>query len=201
MPIIEQLAPPRASPYPALESLLAAGEYDEAAFAEFYERTSPLVRAAVRTVLRDQAQADEVTQEVYLQAWQRAPAYRTEQGSVLGWLLTIARRRAVDRVRTCQAAVRRDCCYSHRLAVAAVDSVEDQVATRLDIEKVRHALGELGAAQREALFLSFFGGYTHPEIATLTGLPLGTVKTRIRDGRRRLSAALAGEFTPSPRPA
>lgn len=166
--------------------LVRSARGDEAAFAAFYDVLIDRIFGLVRSVLRDPARSEEVTQEVMLELWRTAPKYSPERGSASGWALTIAHRRAVDRVRSETAARERD----HRVAVrdAAPDApdVGELVDASLERERVRRALGELTGPQRESIELAFFGGYSHSEVAATLGLPLGTVKTRIRDGLIRL---------------
>ena len=165
----------------SLASLLAAGRLDELAFADLYTRTSRLVLGTVRRVLRDHAQADEVVQEVYLQAWEKAASYRGDLASVTTWLLVIARRRAIDRVRSNASLTARDTAHCV-MAPTITSSTEADVLRRAEITRLNAALARLSDAQRQTLILSQLGGYTHPEIAALLGIPLGTVKSRIRQG-------------------
>jgi RNA polymerase sigma-70 factor (ECF subfamily) len=144
----------------------------------------------VLRVVRDPAQAAEVTQDVFVQVWRDAARYESSRGSVLSWLLTIAHRRAVDRVRAAQAATVREDRYHATHGEPDYDQVAEQAHASLDAERVRTLLDELTEAQREAISLAYFGGYTHREVAELLGLPAGTVKTRIRDGLIRLRDAL-----------
>ncbi|CAN3985410.1 sigma-70 family RNA polymerase sigma factor [Kitasatospora purpeofusca] len=159
---------------------------DDAAFELLFRAVSgPVYGTALRT-LRSPAHAEEVAQEVLLEVWRTAAAYRPERGTVLAWVLTIAHHRAVDRVRSARAAADRE----RRLALPETDPdcepPEEQAARSLDRVRVRSALAGLSAAQREAVVLAYYGGYTQQEIAQRLALPLGTVKTRIRDGLRRL---------------
>jgi RNA polymerase sigma-70 factor, ECF subfamily len=172
------------------ELLAAAARGDEQAFAAFYDRTSPRVYGMVLRVVRDPAQAAEVTQDVYLQVWREAARYDPELGSVLTWLLTIAHRRAVDRVRSARSASQRDDRYAAVQAERPYDEVSERVHAGLEAQRVRNALHDLTETQREAISLAYFGGYTHREVAALLDLPLGTAKTRIRDGLIRLRDAL-----------
>ncbi len=172
------------------ELLAAAARGDEQAFAEFYDRTSPRVYGMVLRVVRDPAQAAEVTQDVYLQVWREATRYDPNLGSVLSWLLTIAHRRAVDRVRSARSASQRDDRYAMSQAERPYDEVSERVHAGLEAQRVRNALHDLTETQREAISLAYFAGYTHREVAALLGLPLGTAKTRIRDGLIRLRDAL-----------
>lgn len=163
---------------------------DQEAFREFYDRTAPRVFGLVLRLLRDRAQAEEVTQEVYLQAWQAAAGFDSAKGSVMPWLITLAHRRAVDRARSADACRRRD-DRSHRLnPEPARDPTADLVVSSFDGLRVRAALSLLSPVQREAIELAYFSGYTHTEIADITGAPLGTTKTRIRTGLLNLRANL-----------
>lgn len=170
--------------------LAASARGNEAAFAQLYDRTSHRVYGMVLRVVRDPAQASEVTQDVYLQVWRESARYDAAAGSVPAWLLTIAHRRAVDRVRSAQSAAVRDDRYATVHAERPYDAVAEQAHADLDAQRVRAVLGQLTDVQREAIELAYFGGYTHREVADLLKLPLGTVKTRIRDGLIRLRDAL-----------
>lgn len=176
---------------PPLADLLSrASRGDQAAFAQFYDATSGRVYGLVLRVVRDQAQAAEVVQDVYLETWRQSARFDRERGSVLSWLLTIAHRRAVDRVRSAQASVERDHRYAETSVERPFDEVSEQVQRSLDAQRVRKALDDLTEVQREAVSLAYFGGYTHSEVAEMLQLPLGTVKTRIRDGLIRMRDAL-----------
>ena len=172
------------------ELLAAAARGNEQAFAAFYDRTSPRVYGMVLRVVRDPAQAAEVTQDVYLQIWREAARFDAKLGNVLSWLLLIAHRRAVDRVRSARTATLRDDRYALSQADRPYDEVSEQVHASLDAQRVRNALHDLTDTQREAISLAYFAGYTHREIAALLDLPLGTAKTRIRDGLIRLRDTL-----------
>ena len=183
--------PEPAAGEPDLAGLLAAAARgSEPAFATFYDRTSPRVYGMVLRVVRDPAQAAEVTQDVYLQVWREAARFDETLGSVLSWLLMIAHRRAVDRVRSARTASLRDDRYAVSQTDRPYDEVTEQVHASLDAQRVRSALDGLTDTQREAISLAYFAGYTHREIAALLDLPLGTAKTRIRDGLIRLRDAL-----------
>ncbi|HEX8767314.1 MAG TPA: ECF RNA polymerase sigma factor SigK [Jatrophihabitans sp.] len=174
-----------------LEDLVAAAARgDEQAFAELYDRTAPRVYGMVLRVVRDPAQAAEVTQDVYLEVWRQSARFDGDKGGVLPWLLMIAHRRAVDRVRSVQSSMVRENKYARLHEERPYDSVSEQVQTSLDAQRVRKVLDDLTPAQREAVTLAYFGGYTHTEVAQLLKIPLGTVKTRIRDGLIRMRDAL-----------
>ncbi|WP_420113291.1 ECF RNA polymerase sigma factor SigK [Pseudactinotalea sp.] len=173
-------------PAAALGSLLRrSARGDEAAFGELYDATSARVYGLVIRVVRDPAQAAEVTQDCYLQIWQNAARFDPDRGSPLGWMLTLAHRRAVDRVRSAQSGIEREQRYAVR-EPQQVEDVGETVVERLDAERVRRALSGLTTIQREAIELAYFGGYTHTEVAGLLDVPLGTAKTRLRDGLIRL---------------
>ncbi|GAB2980370.1 ECF RNA polymerase sigma factor SigK [Nocardioides montaniterrae] len=169
---------------PALLHRSARG--DEAAFAELYDATAPRVYGLVRRVLRDPHQAEEVAQEVYLEVWRNASRFDPARGSALAWILTIAHGRAVDRVRSAEAAGRRDEAYERRNREVEHDSTAEAAHASFEARRVRSALDQLTPVQREAVSLAYLGGYTHTEVAGLLDLPLGTAKTRIRDGLIRL---------------
>ena len=176
---------------PTLEELVtAASRGDERAFAELYDQTSSRVYGMVLRVIRDPAQAAEVTQDIYLEVWRQSARFDAGKGGVLPWLLMIAHRRAVDRVRAAQSSMVRDDKYALLHEERPYDSVSEQVHTNLEAQRVRKVLGELTPAQREAVTLAYFGGYTHTEVAELLKVPLGTAKTRIRDGLIRMRDAL-----------
>jgi RNA polymerase sigma-70 factor (ECF subfamily) len=165
----------------------------EDAFAELYDLTSARIYGTVLRVLRSSDHAAEVTQEVFVEVWRQSARYASEKGSVLGWMTTMAHRRAVDRVRAVTSEVARDERYAVTGIDREVDHVWEGVEQRLDVERVRKGMGSLTAIQREALTLAYFGGYTQSQVASLLKLPLGTVKTRIRDGLIGLRDALGVE--------
>lgn len=172
---------------PPLEKVLlrvATGDHD--AFADFYDAMSGPVFGNVRRVLRDQAQSEEVTQEVFLEIWRTAPRFDPSKGGVGAWVMTMAHRRAVDRVRASQASTARDEKAGIRDVTIPFDNVSEQVETRLEQEQVRRALGTLTDLQREAVTLAYYGGHTYREVSELLDVPLGTIKTRLRDGLIRL---------------
>jgi len=163
---------------------------DEAAFAELYDATSSRCYGLAVRVLRDPAQAQEVTQEAYLEIWRTASRFDPAKGSAVSWLMTIVHRKAVDRVRSAEAASRRDTTYHDANRTVDHDSTADAAEATFEARRVRTALAGLTAVQREAITLAYYGGYTHSEVATMLDLPVGTAKTRIRDGLIRLRDAL-----------
>lgn len=171
-----------------LVSRSARGHDD--AFAELYDKTSSRVHGMVLRVVRSPDHAAEVTQEVYVEIWQQSARYDPAKGSVLAWMITMAHRRAVDRVRSVTRSVTRDENYASHTHEQVRDEAWEAVEHKLDVERVRRGLTSLTAIQRESVSLAYFGGYTHTEVAKLLKLPLGTVKTRIRDGLIGLRDAL-----------
>ena len=163
---------------------------DTPAFEEFYDRVVGSVFGVIRRVLRDPAQSEEVAQEVMVEAWRTATRFDPDRGSASTWIHTIAHRRAVDRVRAAQAAHDRDVRAARRDQPPAYDVVAEHVQTRLEQEQVRRCLAGLTDLQRESVTLAYYGGYTYREVADLLDTPLGTVKTRLRDGLIRLRDCL-----------
>lgn len=172
---------------PDLADLLArSARGDREAFAEMYDATSGRVYGLALRVVRDSAQAEEVVQEVYLEVWRMSGRFDRARGNPQSWLLTITHRRAVDRVRAAEASHRRDAVYHQLDHRPAHDVTAEAAHTSLEAQRVRRALTELTTPQRQAIELAYLGGYTHTEVATMLDLPLGTAKTRIRDGLIRL---------------
>ncbi|SDD38427.1 RNA polymerase sigma-70 factor, ECF subfamily [Auraticoccus monumenti] len=166
-----------------LQELLArSARGHQDAFADFYDLTSARVHGIALRVLRNPDHAAEVTQEIFVEVWRTSSRYEATKGSVMAWVCTMAHRRAVDRVRSVQASHTREETWSAQRTQREVDEVWDHVEQHIDEHAVRQGLASLTAIQREALTLAYFGGYTHTEVAGLLQLPLGTVKTRIRDG-------------------
>ena len=172
------------------ELLKRSSRGDESAFAEWYDATSARAFGLAVRVLRDRAQAEEVTQESYLDCWRHASRFDSAKGSAIGWFLTIVHRKSVDRVRSAEASGRRDAAYGHREQTVPHDETAEAATASLEATRVRSALADLTTKQREAVELAFLGGYTHTEVAAMLDLPIGTAKTRIRDGLIRLRDAL-----------
>jgi RNA polymerase sigma-70 factor (ECF subfamily) len=165
---------------------------DQAAFAELYDRVAPRIYGLVRKVVRNPAISEEVAQEVLLEIWRLSARFDPERGSALGWMLAIAHRRAIDRVRSQEASDRREATYSVGSVTVVHDQTVDRAEQSLDRHRVRGALATLTDVQRRSIELAYFGGYTHTEVAALLDIPVGTAKTRIRDGLIRLRDHLGG---------
>jgi RNA polymerase sigma-70 factor (ECF subfamily) len=172
------------------ELLLRVTRGDQAAFGELYDRVSGQVYGVIRRVLRDPARSEEVTQEVLVEVWRTATRFDPDRGSATTWILTMAHRRAIDRVRSVQASRDRDERIGHRDRTRPFDQVSEEVETRFEHQQVREALDALTDLQREAVELAYYGGYTYREVSELLDAPLGTIKTRMRDGLIRLRDAI-----------
>jgi RNA polymerase sigma-70 factor, ECF subfamily len=186
------LRPPPAGGSDLAGLLAQVARGDQAAFATVYDRAAAQVFGLVLRVVRDPAQSEEVTQEVMLEVWRTASRFDPHRGSATAWLMTLAHRRAVDRVRSGLAAAHREA----RAAVAETDYdvVAEEVETRLDAQRVRRCLDSLTDLQRESVTLAYYGGYTYREVAGLLGVAVGTVKTRMRDGLIRLRDCLGAQI-------
>lgn len=166
--------------------LVASARGDQAAFAQLYDHLAGIVHGVVRRVLRDPAQSEEVTQEVFVEVWRNASRFEPARGAARTWILTIAHRRAVDRVRSEQASRDRTERVGWSGHHREHDEVAETVELRFEHQQVRDALEALTDLQREAVELAYYKGYTYREVADLLGTPLGTIKTRMRDGLIRL---------------
>ena len=159
---------------------------DVAAFDQVYDRVAGAVLGLATRVLRNRALAEEVAQDVLVEVWRTAARYESGRGSAQGWIMTIAHRRAVDRVRREQAATEREERVAARDERRPHDEVGEAVETSLEREQVRRCMGSLTDLQRESVALAYYDGYTYREVAQLLHTPLGTIKSRLRDGLIRL---------------
>ena len=187
---------PRDSPSPAqqgghLDALLVkVANGDEVAFGQLFDEFGGNVFGTVRRVLRDPAQSEEVTQEVMLEVWRRASRFTARRGSAAGWILTIAHRRAIDRVRSEQAARDRTDAYGAQDQQPAFDDAVEQVEQREESVQMTSALDVLTERQRQVVELAYYQGYTYRQVAELLDTPLGTIKTRMHDALIRLRDAM-----------
>ena len=164
---------------------------DRDAFAELYDAIAATVFGAVKRVVRDPAMSEEVTQEVFVELWTSASRFEPERGSVATWALTIARRRAIDRVRAEQSQRNRIDQLGQRRQPSET-AADDQVVASIAARQVADALAELPPDQRQVIRLAFLDGLSHADIADRLDLPLGTVKGRVRGGLQKLSVKLGG---------
>ncbi|SDJ03506.1 RNA polymerase sigma-70 factor, ECF subfamily [Rhodococcus triatomae] len=175
----------------ALTTLLAriaAGERQ--AFGDFYSRTSSRVYGMVVRVLRDPGYSEETTQEVYLQVWRSAGSFDPNRGSALSWLITLAHRRAIDRVRSEQSAADRESVYGSTTRSTDFDTVAEEVVRRTEDDLVTDCLESLTDIQRTSVVLAYYRGLTYREVAQQLSVSLPTIKSRIRDGLIRLGRCL-----------
>ena len=165
---------------------------DQSGLAEVYDRHGRLVYSLALRIVRDRGEAEDVTQEVFVQAWRQANRFDTTRGSVAGWLLTMARTRAIDLIR------RRRVRPQPGADDIVVETKDDSPAQDVQLEwgqraeAIQEAMGSLPLLQRLAIELAFFEGLTQAEIAEQLEVPLGTVKTRIRQGLLKLRDRLSG---------
>jgi RNA polymerase sigma-70 factor, ECF subfamily len=174
------------------ELIRRVGAGDNIALMALYDRHSRQAFGLAFRILGDAATAEEVVQDAFLSLWRNAKSFDTSRGGVRTWLLTIVHNRAIDRIRAARSRASTVELEIADYAGAASDPWDD-VADQLDGQQVREAVAELPADQRSAIELAYFQGLTHQEIAARTGLPLGTIKGRLRLGLRKLAAALAPE--------
>lgn len=185
---------PRPSPSEVLrDALLAVATGDTEAFEVLYDASSARVHGLVLRVLRDPAQSEEVTQEVFLEVFRRAGGFDPARGSALAWILTLAHRRAVDRVRASRAQSDRDIVYESRAHAEDPDPTMEAAMDGLEAQRVHMALDQVTSRQAEAIRLAYFGGLTHVQVADRLDIPVGTAKTRIRDGLLALRRIMSGE--------
>jgi RNA polymerase sigma-70 factor (ECF subfamily) len=163
---------------------------DTDAFAAFYDSTRSRVYGLVTRVLRDPGYSEETTQEVYLQVWRSAENFDPAAGSALSWLMTLAHRRAVDRVRSEQAASQRDSRYGAASVEPAVDHVSDAVILLDERRQVTQCLDGLTDLQRQCIQMAYYDGLTYVQVSEKLAANLATVKSRMRDALRGLRSCL-----------
>jgi len=174
-----------------LDGLLRrVAQRDREAFTAFYDATCSRVYGMVVRVLRDRGYSEETTQDIYLQVWRSAESYDPASGSALAWLLTLAHRRAVDRVRSEQAAGQRDSRYGASTVERAADNVSDAVIAGEERRRVTACLDGLTGPQRECIDLAYYQGMTYVQVSERLSANLATVKSRMRDAIRNLRNCL-----------
>jgi len=168
--------------------LIARG--DESAYEALYDQAAGRVIGVITRVLRDPAQSEEVMQEVLLEVWRTASRFDPTLGTGISWVMTLAHRRAVDRVRSERSQASRELRGAAAAHVVDHDQVAEAVEVSMDRQRVRRCLAVLTPLQAQCVDLAYFGGYTYREVGELLGVPTGTVKTRMRDGLIKLRDCL-----------
>lgn len=165
-------------------------EGDQAAFGQLYDAMASQAFGLAVHILRDSAQAEEVTQEVFVEVWQNAQQFDASRGGAKSWVLRLTKLRAIDRLRSWRSSQARDQADFYRQLTTWV-AAEDEAQEHMDSESLRRLVDSIGEPHRSALMLAYYGDLTHQEIAEITGVPLGTAKTRVRDGLRKLREAVS----------
>ena len=169
--------------------LIRVARGDQAAFEDVYDTLAGPIYGLINRVVRDPAQSEEVCQEVLLEVWRTAARFDPAKGTAATWAMTIAHRRAVDRVRSASATAARE-VRTADVPDQNEDEVADAVAASLDRERVRRCLDGLTEPQRESITLAYYGGYSYRQVGERLGVALSTIKTRIRDGLIRMRDCL-----------
>ncbi|WP_227984398.1 ECF RNA polymerase sigma factor SigK [Nocardia spumae] len=177
------------------EQLRGIADGDRLAFTQFYRSTNHRVYGLALRILRRPAAAEEIAQDIYLYVWNEAERYDSRLASPIGWLMMLTHRRAVDRVRVESSSTTRDLAFGHRNLGRDHDIVAETVTQRSEERAVVECLATLTETQRETVALAYYGGRTYSEVAEHLDIPLNTVKTRIRDGFKRLRNCLAGSVS------
>lgn len=164
---------------------------DEAAFGRFYDRYSAICLGFMLRILHDRAEAEDLLQEVFVQVWQQAASFDSARGKPVTWLLTIARSRALDRLRKLDVRERTVTAATREQNILMTTSVSDEAQHFEQAEIVHTALAAIPDNQRQTLLLAYFEGLTQTQIAARLNEPLGTIKTRMRSGLMKLQEMLA----------
>lgn len=179
---------------PTDEQLMAAiREQDEAALATLYKRHKALLRTIVGRVVNNDSDADDLVQEIFCEVWRLAANYSEEKGKALGWLVTLARRRAIDKLRKKQAYQRAEdrlTVETQNSASGDYHSADDDAVASDRAEILQRVINTLPEAQRDALLMAFYRGMSQRQIAAETGIPLGTIKTRLDLAVRKVRTAI-----------
>jgi RNA polymerase sigma-70 factor, ECF subfamily len=170
--------------------LVRVGRGERAAFDALYDTIAPLVYGVARRVVRDPQMAEDIAQEALVEVWRQAPRFDPSKGRATSWIVTIAHRRAVDRVRSEQSRHEREDRVGRDTATVSTTEPSARLEAAATTDELTTGLAALTDLQRDAIRLAFYEGRTHQEVAQLLGIPLGTAKTRIRDGLIRLRDAV-----------
>lgn len=174
-----------------LVARVAAGDRD--AFDELYDQLGPAVRGRLRAQVGDPGVAEEICQDTFHAIWRSAATYRPDRGAPRGWIFRIARNAALDWYRTVGRRAQRERGLPEALPAPESGSVEEAAIASAEALRVRDLVLELPRGQRECLRLMYWGGYSQSEIAALTGVPLGTVKSRVRSALRKLRGRVVAD--------
>ncbi|HVG37784.1 MAG TPA: sigma-70 family RNA polymerase sigma factor [Pyrinomonadaceae bacterium] len=192
-PFISVMGPHPEQDVSDAELLRAVARGDQQAFASLYDQYSHILFGLLLRILHRRSEAEDVLQEVFLQAWQKASDFDSERGRAFTWLVTLARSRAIDRLRAVESRDRTANRAAQETSDRVVDA-DDEAIRSAEGEIVRGALAQIPEEQRETLLLAYFEGLTQSEIAARLGEPLGTVKTRTRSGLIKLRDLLRNRF-------
>jgi RNA polymerase sigma-70 factor, ECF subfamily len=183
--------PPEGAQLRSLIEQISAGRAE--ALAELYDRTSPILYGLLLRMLRERESAEEALQDCYLRVWRRAECYTADKGSVIGWLIGIARYRGLDRLKSTATEHRTvdplDDNQLSQLKAADLDP-EDAAMTQEGMSRLRRCLDDLQSVQRRSVLMAYYGGYSHAELAREMSAPLGTVKAWVRRGLAKLRVCL-----------
>ncbi|MBE7338956.1 sigma-70 family RNA polymerase sigma factor [Corynebacterium aurimucosum] len=173
--------------------LVQTATADKHAFSALYDALAPTVYSVCLSVLRNPALAEEAAQDVFVEVWTSAAKFDPQRGNARSWVGRLAHGRAVDKLRSHVAAVQRDDRDSKLEHATFAEPIEDEALNNVEAHLLRRAVDEIGEPHSTAVALAFFDGLTHAELAESTGVPLGTAKTRVRDGIKKLKAVLGKE--------
>lgn len=185
----------RSSPAEERDLMRRIAEQDEAALAALYDRYSSLLFGLVLRIVKERQEAEDLLQDVFLQVWEKAPSFDHNRGHLYGWLVTLARNRSIDRIRQMQSLNRRHRKLEEGTALEEPlqQNAHNPFSLVVALEQastVQAALQQLPQEQRDVILLAYFGGYSQSEVSKHLNVPLGTVKTRTRQGMLKLHTIL-----------
>lgn len=172
------------------ELLVRIANGDKQAFGLFYDQTAARVLGICMQVLHNRAVAEEITQEVFIEIWRTAPTFSPQKGSAASWIYRLARSRAIDKLRSRMATLSRDEKDAALQQFTHYIDVEDDAIRAVESQRLRKIVDSIGEPHRSAIMLTYFAGLSNQELADYLNIPLGTAKTRVRDGLKKLKAVL-----------